>query len=1244
MSLLDEEYLNSIEQEQALLLGNTGYSRIGGGGNTTARDEYGNTAKSVLTEKNKIARDLGQILPGQAAKESPYSGLGIADSVANAPRIAPSHQVEISDEYASRHRAERLGQMNILDQNRKGEIGTTQYRNEDPGIDRNNPTGWFERTADSIDDGYDDVMNYIFGKPMYKNKKEGEEAARADMNLQVNEDGNTMYSRQSTMNDESISSLRSDLMNAEEDPDADQLIYYARIDNVDGTSSYKIGLAGVDTFGRTAEEDRGKDITYLWTKRTKDAAKYEALFHGNRSMLKTRRNDIGTDAENYGAGKSEIYNADFMQLDGSASADKVRTLNMSTVSKMQELGVNVSGRYDSRGMELAYKELDKTGELYGKNSVEYKDMSQLVANLEHTGKKKRSLVDAPGDLVSGVLSSGQQVLAGLADTVLDASTNIIDAGQGELLDNLKSAESADETWGYKGRKEAEALGRHALREFDKGNYVQALVKGIQAAPDTVAQSIPDMVLMFSGVGTAAKAVTAAKAAAAKTIVKDAMAGSKKVISHTEKRRLLKDAMNLPQVIAKGKAAGEAWTKRSKVAKYVDPFENKGLALFASKQTNNQIDERLANGEDNTNLAQVAGMFASNYVLGGIDRWSVGKQLNTDAVKSMMSLMPKEGVAGVAIKAAGIAAQLVKAGTVEAGQEFVQTYGETINAALGTEKYGSNPFSDHFLDEATKGALLGFGAGGVMHGGVITAKGITGGLSERKRKVKVKDNKPFADTDGPLQNISPYNTQEEIIEELKEVNSNEVLAQFDTILEEQNIGKFDNEDYISLYKTLEASKAEGKITEDQYETYKTKVEDHQVPYMKDIKNILDPEVKGMVDKTSRSRFEAIITHAKGNVPVVINSIKSAIEKGTIDDKALRDFITFAEVSTKNTDYRNNLAVLSEGLGYSEGNAASILEEVVDDNKNDTDTFGAKVKGAMDKVELNDMETMKDVFESINPDTQGKRHSPQDFIQILLAVAKEAKLRDTAKFGEDKTTVQEVADFVSNLTQRELNSENIELDDAVHKVGSSATLRRVATAFAVMDEKTKLSFINTQKELVESIVTLRSYASRANNSMDTTKKTPEEVSYDVIVGDGSYDKNSLQEYLKDALRAMSIEDVPKREEALTNILERLRFWVGYKGTAAYTDKLSKVILEERRLKQMTLGTITNLRYGGNSKVESIEDIENEFAKKEKNKKETQSETSSNEYNDTMKEAFKSIVEGNADLRKLLEEEYNLNLEDC
>jgi len=1173
-----------------------------GGREPVSRDEYGNTAKGVMSEKDIIARDIGQITPGSTAKASPYDGLGIPDTLAAIPETGgiPSEQVDISDEYASRHRAERLGKQNITDVYSKGEIGTTQYRNEDPGIDRNKPTGWLERTADSIDDGYDDVMAYIFGKPTYKNKKEEEEAARADMNLQVNEDGNTMYSRQATMNDKSIDSLRSNLMNAKEDPEADQLIYYARIDNLDGTSSYKIGLAGVDTFSRTAEEDRGKDITYLWTKRTKDAAKYEAMFHGNRSMLKTRRNDIGTDVENYGAGKSEIYNADFMQLDGSASADKVRTLNMSSAAKLDELGVHVADRYDSRGMELAYKELDKKKSLYGENSVEYEEMAQLVANMEHKGKKTRALIRAPGDLASAVGSGIQQVAAGLGDLALDATATVVNAGQGEWLDNVKSAESADETWGYKGRHEVEALGRQAVRQWKKGDYVGALFKGIKAAPDTIAQSAPDMALMlYSGgltgaVTTAAKAGRVAQKAAALKIAEEGLKASGQAYTKANLKAALPIAMMDTKAIDAGVKATEKFSKRGMLKKAYDPATNHGLMAFSAKEVNNQIDERIANGDTDVNLAQVAGMFALEYSLAGIDRWALGKELNVKPIKAMMKAIPEGGMVGVAKKAAAITSQLVKNGSIEAAQEFTQTWGETINGALGTEKYGDDPFSEHFMDAATKGAILGFGAGGVMHGGVMAAKGV----KERKRKTEVNNSTDLFGNVGS-------NTELNTLFGERELNNTESLLQAtgkQSQSADETYSTFQDNVKNSTHET-EVDAIEDLVTNAETLMYSSGERDATGRVLMtlleravDSGTITKDQAKGYADRIKEGH-EAVQTLAKDLVenPTDSKKVELANKLNNMNTKNFSVVLSeLSNVFTKEGDTRQERLVLLDELiaTAEEGSASQKVYESIKTNliaKGEQEiATDSNTQESEDAVEDafgtgGSSKAAQDAFGGKSRDTKTKKildSLPDIYSKVLYLAKTQSENGDTASIvsaaNEYFTSILDSGNGVTSssvsgkalsktLFSRELSSEaELVIATKMEEFGALTVEQREAFLTAQMLINTGFAKSrNVQNKMNDPSVDMESIANTARGIFNDTK------------GNHSKGKPSLQSHLNTIMRVISgTTDAISLKSKLDSIDKSLEIFLETKN--------SKTGLSKAKEGEEPTGTLT-------AELQELSDIE-------------------------------------------------------
>jgi len=1214
----------------------------------TARDEYGNTEKAVASEKARIAQSMALADTSQTPIDLGNGATAIPDE--GKPEEATAggtYMGEISDEYASKHRAERLQKQNILQEQALGQLSATQYKNERNDRLRSKPTSMLERLANDIDDGFDDVTDYIFGKTKYKNKAEEEEAARADMNLEFDQDGNAMYSRQTTMNDKSLDSLTGELMQLEDDPDADQMIYYGRVDNPDGTHSYKIGIAGVDPHGRTKDEDRGKDITYLWAKRTKDAAKYEALFHGNRTLLKDRRNDIGTDVEEYGAGKTEIYNNDFLRLDGGVSLDKIKTLNRSSQGKLAELGVNVSGRYDSRGMESGYAALDKTKRLYGDNSKEAKELEYLMGNMERKGKRTRALIDAPMDLVSGVGSSVQQLAGSLGDTVLDAIT----PGNNSLLDNFKSMEQADKTWGYKGRKETEVLGRQAVREFKKGNYVGALMKGIQASPDTVAQSLPDMALMFTGMGTVAKATqAAAKLAQSKAITKAldaAKTAGKTGIQLEEVGKVAASSVATKKLM---KEAMETATKKfdnSKFARYMDPRENIGLAAFAAKQTNNQIDERLENGEDNTNIAKVGAMFASNYVLGGIDKIALKQQLKpvfAEPIKKMMKSIPKEGMVAVAAKAAGVVAKLVKAGSIEAAQEYTQTYGETINAGLGTDKYGNNPFSEHFLDEATKGALLGFGAGGLMHGAAMGASSLGVTLDSRKKKAKAKDDKPLSGLgETAFSGASGFDTKQELTEKL-DLDGIDTKESFDEHIDKA-LGVATNSSMESISSIvnnmIEIGKDKGYYTDDEVKVLEEKLYNKQNPHIQELKTIINNDANLNTDG-AKDKFRAILQRSGAHMKEFTESINDQVEKGNLDGQKVVDFITEETLDptffSRHVMYRANISLLSKSIGLTSANTDTVIDEMIDNNNRNTketeeaiEVLSKKFKedpdGGMDFSDWDG--NLNDII--ANEDDQGR--GVLSAIQRILAVV--GKANESIK---DDTVIPQIANYLSKLAKETTDTYKQPFIDSITGIEHFSLLKKVSYAFKEMSNDNIEAFLTYQQDLLDSPLLQSTYD-------PSNKKTTENVSYDIITSGKNYGKRSLQEYLHDALTALAIDDPVKSKAYLGNLIENLGYWVKTEGTLAETDKLAKTIEEEAKLKLELLNLLTHLRDGTNAKEPiDMQQVFDDIAPVAKTKKNGKEETSPNEYNDTLKEAIKNIINGNADLKKALKEDHNLDLKDC
>ena len=300
------------------------------------------------------------------------------------------------------------------------------------------------------------------------------------------------------------------------------------------------------------------------------------------------------------------------------------------------------------------------------------------------------------NLPSGLASATQQLVAGTGDMLLDA---IDPLGNNTLLDKSKSAEQANKTWGYKTAKEVEYQTDEAVHEWKKGNYGKAILHGINAAPDTIVGSIPTIASMFIGVGEANAAGRAIAYGASKTA--HMAEGAEKIAMAAE---FAKSYGGLTAVKGALKA-------------------NAGFAAVVGNQTNNDIDAFIQNNNgQEPDLAQIARMTAINTVTASLDKNVfadvIGKPKLMDkyfkGISESMEIVPKS-------KIGAIAGQVLKTSAAmgeEAGQEYIQQWGQIINQQLGTPK--GTTLEQIFASQENKdsvlgAAILGAGAGGGMHG-------------------------------------------------------------------------------------------------------------------------------------------------------------------------------------------------------------------------------------------------------------------------------------------------------------------------------------------------------------------------------------------------------------------------------------------------------------------------------------------------------------------------------------------------
>jgi len=1056
----------------------------------------------------------------------------------------PKKDYEESKAYLDKLKYERKNKVDLLTQNPYAPISHKQYK--DPKTYQD--TGPYERGLNWLDDKYDEVTDFIFGKDTPKTAKEKKEA-QEDNNIEV-WNGQRVKTKNKIRNDLDINELQSMFYNLEEEEDAKDILYIGRVDNPDGSVSYKYGTTSIDPYSRTKDFKREKDLTYLYAIRNSKAKEIEALIHGNSNMLKSRRFDLGRDKEKYGSGYTEIYNKDLFDLDGTVTTDKLRTLNMSSIEKGRELGFKSQNRYDN--MEMDLKHLDKLGSIYGKNSKEYKEAYTTFNNIQQIDRiKTRGVFGTAGDLIDAVQSGSQQTIAGFGDAVLDATV----AGNSTLLDNAKNPEVADKAWGYTGRKEANRLGELALREWDKGNYAGALIKGIQASPDTVAQSIPDMLLMFysGGLGALSKAEKVARFSG-----------------------LLNSVKSLSQV-----------------------SKNRGLLAYAAKQTNNQIDDRLANGVegDDVGLGTIAGMLASNYVLGGIDKLAFKSNINTDKIKELLISLPENKVVDIAKKAAGVTASILKESGVEAAQEYIQTYGETINSALGTEKYGDDPFSQYFLDEATKGALLGAGAGGLTHSTVLGGEALLGELSEAERKTKIDEEKPFS-TDSSFKDTSNYQNSEEIYDTVKPKDSNEYLKSFNQEVEDLESGNIDNyEEKITVLEAILSDKnAKDRLGVDDttLDSLKAKVDTLKHPYINQFKLATNKEGNSFKRKEATSRSISLINNAGKHLSNLISNTKKAIDNGELDQESLEFML---EESLSDVEDKTNISIFLNALNHNKYDNSTI-EKLA---KKDTKDIDEKAEFYNNTERFS---SLKDVVENIGENDTNS--NILNTIQKMLLIGKKSRYNTK---GEEEL-VNTVAEYLGSVKDKYLKSNR--LTDAI--VGSTfgEPIIKASKAFNNMNNEQIEEFVRIQNSLLEA-----PFITEENRY--GKDKTMYNVSHDIFVGDDLSEDMSLQDYMDNVLKAMAFSDEENRNTLLSKLVSKGNAFLESRNEAYKNINqgfLKKIAVEETAYIKDVVDYITSLISENNKEDLKVKSKDTSTNKEEETSNKEEKDTSTEEETDNKK----------------------------
>lgn len=336
-------------------------------------------------------------------------------------------------------------------------------------------------------------------------------------------------------------------------------------------------------------------------------------------------------------------------------------------------------RYDKKSQDLFRKAQEKTARVNAKQAEMMEAQRQYNISGQDPG-----LLSIPGRAIDAFQSGAQQFVAGTGDFLLD----VVTPGNNTWLDEAKSAEAADKEWGYD-RREAQFQQDELMDDWKQGNYGSALGTAALLAPEVIGESLPMMASMITptGLGRAAIAGVGAKALGA---------------------------------TAKAAKAEGAIREANALSKFARSMTDDGFMLAVGTTTNNHIDEFTANnGGVGPSYGEIARMTAINALQLGTDKFAfqdiVGAGPLTGfvkAMKPMTKVVPDNVLGSIGV---GVARTAMAMGE-EAGQEYFQTWAEILNGQLGTTKYGSLEnilANEQNQDEATLGALLGAGAGGVM---------------------------------------------------------------------------------------------------------------------------------------------------------------------------------------------------------------------------------------------------------------------------------------------------------------------------------------------------------------------------------------------------------------------------------------------------------------------------------------------------------------------------------------------------
>ena len=471
---------------------------------------------------------------------------------------------------------------------------------------------------------------------------------------------------------------------APEDDGAEYILYQKKIPigiNEDGTVKfgYKNGIAKNSLWERERQlgADNGEEI--MWAKRVAGAEDMESRINQLAFENKDGVFDIGESAgtkDNLGSGYTEIQKESFLDQE----------------------------QFNDKAERQAF--LDKDLADQAKSDKYRRDHGDdgLMNYVSAAGSGALSLTGDLADLaITGV---------GFVGNELGLKNDLANDNWGDRL-----SENADDIAMYNRRASTVAMTESA-NKWKNGDYVGALFNSSSLdMAESAVESLPEMAMMTLSLGTGAAAKAASVASKLNKARRSALvAGDAVKLAKTAKKEaMLFKSIDNP-VLKESILANRYLSASKELLK-----ANAGFAAVVAKNTNNVIEDRIKNGDEDVTAPEASAIFFSQLLATGMDKLAFQSTITSnpalkESIKGLVGTLSNAAKKSLTVKAGIAAASIAKEMGTEGAQEYVQTWTEIFGKDLGVKDKGiADVWNDQKnQDEALKASIAGSVAGGAMH--------------------------------------------------------------------------------------------------------------------------------------------------------------------------------------------------------------------------------------------------------------------------------------------------------------------------------------------------------------------------------------------------------------------------------------------------------------------------------------------------------------------------------------------------